>query len=53
MKNYPSNVEILPEVISFDDTLTKTDAGLYSFILNDPLRRITLDILPTKKRLSN
>jgi len=53
MKNYPSNVEILPEVISFDETSTKTDAGLYSFILNDPLRRITLDILPTKKRLSN
>ncbi len=28
MKNYPSNVEILTEVISFDETSTKIDAEL-------------------------
>lgn len=50
MKNYPSNVELLPEVISFDEVSTHTKAGLYSFILNDPIHKITLDILKTRKK---
>ena len=50
MKNYPDNVEYLPEVISFDETSTKTSEGLYSFILNDPIHKITLDILKNRKK---
>ena len=50
MKNYPSNVELLPEVISFDEVATRTNAGLYSFVLNDLIHKITLDILKTRKK---
>lgn len=50
MKNYPNNVEYLPEVISFDETSTHTKEGLYSFILNDPIHKITLDILKSRKK---
>ena len=50
MKNYPDNIELLPEVISFDEVSTHTKAGLYSFILNDPIHRITLDILESRKK---
>ena len=50
MKNYPDNVEYLPEVISFDETSTYTSEGVYSFILNDPIHRVTLDILKSRKK---
>ena len=50
MKNYPEYVDTLPEVISFDETSTYTCAGTYSFILNDPIHRITLDILSSRKK---
>ena len=49
-KNIPDRIDILPEVISFDETSTRTDAGLYSFVLNDPLRRVTLDIIRTRNK---
>lgn len=44
MKNYPSSIEYLPEVISFDEKATYTNEGMYSFLLNDPIHRKTLDI---------
>ena len=50
MNNYPRNVELLPSVISFDEVATRTRAGLYSFVLNDPIHKITLDILKTRKK---
>ncbi|MBR3897828.1 MAG: transposase [Bacilli bacterium] len=50
MKNYPENVDTLPEVISFDETSTYTCAGTYSFVLNDPIHKITLDILSSRKK---
>ena len=50
MKNYPDHVEYLPEVISFDETSTYTNEGVYSFILNDPIHMITLDILKNRKK---
>ena len=49
-KNYPDYVETLPEVISFDETSTHTKEGIYSFILNDPIHKITLDILPKRNK---
>lgn len=49
-KNYPDYVETLPEIISFDETSTHTKEGIYSFILNDPIHKITLDILSKRNK---
>ena len=50
MKNYPDNVETLPEIISFDEVSTYTEEGVYSFIINDPIHKITLDILKSRNK---
>ena len=50
MKNYPEVVETLPEVISFDEVSTYTNEGVFSFVLNDPIHRVTLDILPNRNK---
>lgn len=49
-KNYPEYVTTLPEILSFDETSTYTSEGVYSFILNDPMHKITLDILKNRKK---
>lgn len=49
-KNYPSYISNLPEVISFDEKATYTNEGVYSFILNDPIHRVTLDILKNRTK---
>lgn len=50
MKDYPEYVRLLPRVISFDEFKADTDRGKYAFILNDPIHKATLDILPTRKK---
>ena len=50
MKNYPEYVRLLPRVISFDEFKADTNKGKYAFILNDPIHKDTLDILPTRKK---
>lgn len=50
MKNYPDSIEYLPEVISFDEKATYTNEGMYSFLLNDPIHRKTLDILKRRTK---
>lgn len=50
MKNYPDHISSLPEVISFDEVSTYTGEGVYSFILNDPIHRYTLDILKNRNK---
>ena len=50
MKNYPEYVSNLPEVISFDEVSTYTGEGVYSFILNDPIHKYTLDILKNRNK---
>ena len=50
MKNYPKHISNLPEIISFDEVSTYTGEGVYSFILNDPIHRYTLDILKTRNK---
>lgn len=50
MESYPKILSSLPEIISFDENSTKTGAGLYSFIINDPIRHVTLDILPSREK---
>lgn len=49
-KNYPDHVITLPNILSFDETSTYTGEGVYSFILNDPIHKITLDILKNRKK---
>lgn len=40
----------LPKVISFDEFKADTKAGKYAFVLNDPIHRKVLDILPSRKK---
>lgn len=50
MNDYPENVKTLPDVISFDEFKADTDEGKYAFIMNDPIGKRTLDILPNRKK---
>lgn len=50
MENYPEVVNSLPEIISFDEVSTYTNEGVYSFILNDPIHKYTLDILKNRNK---
>ena len=47
--NY-GRLRTLPEVISFDEFKADTKEGKYAFVVNDPIRKKTLDILPTRKK---
>lgn len=40
----------LPRVISFDEFKADTREGKYAFILNDPIHKKVLDILPNRKK---
>ena len=40
----------LPKVISFDEFKADTSYGKYAFILNDPIHKKVLDILPNRKK---
>ena len=46
----PEHVINLPKVISFDEFKADTKQGKYAFILNDPIHRKCLDILPERKK---
>lgn len=50
MKDYPKNVINLPRVISFDEFKADTREGKYAFVLNDPIHKETLDVLPNRKK---
>lgn len=50
MSSYPEYVENLPRVISFDEFKADTGEGKYAFIMNDPIHKKTLDILPSRKK---
>lgn len=50
MSEYPEYVRNLPRVISFDEFKADTNEGEYAFIINDPIHRKTLDILPERKK---
>ena len=50
MSEYPKQVINLPKVISFDEFKADTNKGKYAFILNDPIHRKALDILPERKK---
>ena len=40
----------LPKVISFDEFKADTEEGKYAFIINDPIHKKVLDILPNRKK---
>ena len=48
--DYPGYTETLPEVISFDEVSTYTNEGVYSFILNNPIEKYTIDILKNRNK---
>lgn len=50
MSEYPKQVKNLPRVISFDEFKADTNYGKYAFVLNDPIHRKCLDILPERKK---
>ena len=50
MTNYPDHLRTLPEVISFDEFKADTSYGKYAFILNDPIKKKALDVLPCRKK---
>lgn len=50
MSEYPEHVKNLPRVISFDEFKADTKKGKYAFIVNDPIHRKALDILPERKK---
>lgn len=50
MEGYPNKVKLLPRVISFDEFKADTKEGKYAFIMNDPIHKKVLDILPNRKK---
>ena len=46
----PEHVVNLPRVISFDEFKADTKQGKYAFILNDPIHKKVLDVLPERKK---
>ena len=50
MKDYSEFPNSLPRVISFDEFKADTSYGKYAFIMNDPIHKKTLDVLPSRKK---
>ena len=50
MSDYPDHVKALPQVISLDEFAAHTSYGKYALIINDPIKKRTLDILPSRKK---
>ena len=50
MSEYPEHVKKLPKIISFDEFKADTSEGKYAFIVNDPIHRKAIDILPERKK---
>ena len=50
MSDHPKYLRTLPEVISFDEFKADTNEGKYAFIINNPIKKKTLDILPNRKK---
>ena len=49
-ESFLERIFYLPEVISLDEKATYTNKGMYSLIINDPIHRVTLDILPNRTK---
>ena len=49
-RTIPDHLKNLPRVISFDEFKADTNEGKYAFIINDPIHKKVLDILPNRKK---
>ena len=49
-KNHPEHLRLLPKIISLDEFKADTNEGKYACIINDPIHKKTLDILPNRKK---
>lgn len=52
MENYPKQLRNLPRIISIDEFKADTKKGKYALVLNDPIHKKALDILPSRKKES-
>lgn len=50
MSEYSKYIKNLPKVISMDEFKADTNKGKYAFVLNDPIHKKVLDILPNRKK---
>lgn len=50
ISSLPKHAVKLPRVISFDEFKAYTNEGKYAFILNNPIHKKILDILPNRKK---
>lgn len=50
LTDYPEQVKNLPRVISLDEFKADTNEGKYACVLNDPIHKKVLDILPSRKK---
>ena len=50
MSDYPDYKKNLPRVILFDEFKADTRESKYAFIINDPIHKKCLDILPKRKK---
>ncbi len=50
IKEYPEYIKNLSKVISIDEFKADTDYGKYVCIINDPIHKKTIDILPSRRK---
>ena len=50
MKNQLEHIRLLPRIISLDEFKADTNEGKYACIINDPIHKKALDILPSRKK---
>lgn len=50
MSDYPDYLKTLPDVISLDEFKADTSYGKYACVVNDPIRKKILDVLPSRKK---
>lgn len=50
MSDYPDYLKTLPEIISLDEFKADTSYGKYACVVNNPIKRKILDVLPSRKK---
>ena len=50
MSDYPPYLRTLPQVISFDEFKADTSYGKYACVVNNPIKKKILDVLPSRKK---
>ena len=50
MSDYPDYLRTLPEVISLDEFKADTSYGKYACVINNPIKKKILDVLPSRKK---